>query len=144
MVAAPQLHLRPRAVDGREVVRAAKVRRARLVEDDARVRQVAAVLVVAREGDPQRFDLARRPRRVHGLDRVAVARDGLRGLVGDERGARVPLLDVVRVLAQHDGAQEQRPPRHEALEAREAQLEVELVRDLCGNQPVSWDVGAKL
>ena len=38
--------------------------------------------------------------------------------------ARRPLVAIVRILPQHDAVEHERPPRHQVLEAEQAQIDV--------------------
>lgn len=112
-------HLGPLAPDRRDLVDALEVHLHGLLKDLARIVQVVVLLVKLRESDPEVREAANRLRRVHGHHRLRVALDHLLRVVAEELGPVLPLVHVVRVLPQQDGAQQQRPPLREVLHARE-------------------------
>lgn len=85
------------------------------VEDRAGVSNTAAILVHTSKSRPERVGLAHSLLGVHRLHGFVVALDHLDGGGFEQRHALVPLVDVVRVLAQHDAAQEERTSFHQRL-----------------------------
>lgn len=117
-----QLHLRPLAPNGGEVVRRLEARLRGSPQHLPRAVEEAAVLVHLGEREPERVRrrLPRRLRRVDGLDGLDVGGYFPRGVLVEQLGPRVPRLHVVRVLPE----EQLRPAFQKPLEPRERHVAV--------------------
>ena len=136
-----QLHLRPAHPHRGQVVDDLVRHEGGLAQDDACVLHVAVRLVEEREGEPQVLRLAQRLLRVDRLDRGGEGVDDLGGVRLEEMGALEPLVHVVRVLPQEHRGEQLAAACHEALEAGEAHVEVELLGALEVGLALRLDLG---
>eukprot|EP00041_Stephanoeca_diplocostata_P033845 m.1129060 g.1129060 ORF g.1129060 m.1129060 type:complete len:669 (+) comp24415_c0_seq8:3651-5657(+) len=96
------------------------------VEDGTGVGNTATVLIHPSKRGPQRMWLAHRLLGVDRLHGFVVALDHFDGGRLEQRNALVPLVDVVRVLSQHDAAEQERTAFHQHLIARHPHLRIHL------------------
>jgi hypothetical protein len=116
----PKLHFHPLAPHICQVLDGAKLNFGGTLKDIARRVAVLIVLIVARKSDPEAVGLAVGLDWVYCLHSLRVSLYHLisRVLFLENLDAFVPLVDVVRVLAQADAAEELCAAVKEVLEAR--------------------------
>mmetsp|Transcript_10286 Transcript_10286/g.32758 ORF Transcript_10286/g.32758 Transcript_10286/m.32758 type:complete len:254 (-) Transcript_10286:190-951(-) len=88
--------------------------------------RAAVFFVDPRELDPERIRLADCEGRVDALDGILVRNDCLRKVATflEKSGPRVPLIAIMRILAQHDGIQKEGALFDEVFQLREAKVDV--------------------